>query len=109
MNTGEVVVGAGDADLGRRRAQVCARLEAECPRGHVVVGEETWRATRGRYGYESLGEVQVKGRTAPVAVYQWLDRQSQSADAAPFVGRGDEVRRLQAALDNAVADGPHGW
>lgn len=103
VNTGEVVVGDGDADLVGDALNVGARLEAECPRGRVVVGEETWRATRGRYGYESLGEVQVKGRNAPVSVYQWLGRQSESADAAPFVGRADEVRRLQTAMDDAVS------
>src|SRR5829696_2066973 len=103
VNTCEVVVGAGDADLVGDALNVGARLEAECPRGRVVVGEETWRSTRSRYGYESLGQVQVKGRTAPVAVYQWLNRQSDAADAAPFVGRTDEVRRLRAALDDAIA------
>ncbi|WP_082683082.1 nuclear transport factor 2 family protein [Mycobacterium sp. GA-1285] len=103
VNTGEVVVGAGDADLVGDALNVGARLEAECPRGRVVVGEETWRATRGRYGYESLGQVQVKGRHAPVAVYQWLGRHSDVADAAPFVGRSQEVRRLQGVLDDAVA------
>ncbi|OBG22969.1 adenylate cyclase [Mycolicibacterium celeriflavum] len=103
VNTGEVVVGADDADLVGDALNVGARLEAECPRGHVVVGEETWRSTRSRYGYESLGQVQVKGRSAPVAVYQWLGRQAEAADAAPFVGRGEEVRRLQAVLDDAVA------
>ncbi|MFI5506966.1 ATP-binding protein [Mycobacterium sp. NPDC051804] len=105
VNTGEVVVGAGDADLVGDALNVCARLESECPRGHVVVGEETWRATRGHYGYESLGEVQVKGRSAPVAVYQWLGRQSESADAAPFVGRHAELGRLQSAMDGAVTAG----
>ncbi len=103
VNTGEVVVGAGDADLVGDALNVAARLESECPRGHVVVGEETWRSTRGRYGYESLGQVQVKGRTAPVAVYQWLGRQSEATDAAAFVGRADEVRRLQVAFDGAIA------
>ncbi|MBE1546487.1 class 3 adenylate cyclase [Mycobacterium sp. OAS707] len=102
VNTGEVVVGAGDADLVGDALNVGARLEAECPRGRVVVGEETWRSTRGRHGYESLGDVQVKGRSAPVAVYQWLGRQSDT-DATPFVGRADEVRRLQAVLDDVVA------
>lgn len=103
VNTGEVVVGAGDADLVGDAVNVAARLEAECPRGRAVVGEETWRSTRGRHRYESLGQVQVKGRTAPVAVYQWLGRQSEAADSAVFVGRADELRRLRAALDDAVA------
>lgn len=103
VNTGEVVVGAGDADLVGDALNVGARLEAECPRGRVVVGEETWRATRGRYGYESLGQVQVKGRHAPVAVYQWAGRHSAGADTAPFVGRSQEVRRLQGVLDDAIA------
>lgn len=103
VNTGELVVGTGDADLVGDAVNVAARLEAECPRGHVVVGEETWRSTRGRHSYDALGQVQVKGRTAPVAVYQWLGRQSEAADSAVFVGRVDELRRLGAAFDAAVA------
>ncbi|OBF37677.1 hypothetical protein A5724_10910 [Mycobacterium sp. ACS1612] len=101
VNTGEVVVGAGDADLVGDALNVGARLEAGCPRGHVVVGEETWRATRGRHGYEALGEVPVKGRTAPVAVYRWLGRRSES-DTVPFVGRSDEMRRLVPVLDDTI-------
>ena len=103
VNTGEVVVGAGDADLVGDAVNVGARLETECQRGHVVVGEETWRSTRGRHKYDSLGQVQVKGRTAPVAVYQWHGRQSEAADSTVFVGRADELRRLTAALDDTVA------
>jgi class 3 adenylate cyclase/ketosteroid isomerase-like protein len=103
VNTGEVVVGAGDADLVGDALNVGARLEAECPRGQVVVGEETWRATRGRNRYDSLGQVQVKGRTAVVSVYQWQARQAEATEWAPFVGRADELRRLSTALDDAVA------
>lgn len=103
VNTGEVVVGAGDADLIGDALNVGARLEAECERGRVVVGEETWRATRGRNRYESLGQIHVKGRSAPVAVYRWAGRESDAFEAAVFVGRTDELRRLQTALDDAVA------
>ncbi|OQZ91701.1 hypothetical protein BST11_07360 [Mycobacterium alsense] len=103
VNTGEVVVGTGDADLVGDAVNVAARLEAECPRGHVVVGGETWRSTRGRHSYDALGQVHVKGRTASVAVYQWLGRQSEAADSAVFVGRADELGRLGAAFDDAVA------
>lgn len=103
VNTGELVVGAGDADLVGDAVNVAARLESECPRGEVVVGEQTWRATRGRHRYDSLGQVQVKGRTAPVAVYQWLSRTSETPDSAVFVGRANELRRLQSALDDATS------
>ena len=81
---------------------VGARLESECPHGHVVVGEETWRSTRGRHRYEPLGEVAVKGRQAPVPVYQWLGHRSEAADSITFVGRGDELQRLRMVFDNAV-------
>ncbi len=103
VNTGEVVVGSGDADLVGDALNVAARLESQCPLGHVVVGEETWRATRGRYRYEPLNPVQVKGRIAPVSVYQWAGYRSEPADSVPFVGRTNEFRRLQTVLDDAVA------
>ena len=85
VNTGEVVVGADDADLVGDALNVGARLESECPHGHVVVGEETWRSTRGRHRYEPLGAVQVKGRQAAVAVYKWLGHHSESADAIALI------------------------
>lgn len=103
VNTGEVVVGADDADLVGDALNVGARLESECPHGHVVVGEETWRSTRGRHRYDPLGGVQVKGRTAPVPVYQWLGHRTETADSIPFVGRSDELGRLQRVFDDAVA------
>jgi class 3 adenylate cyclase len=103
VNTGEVVVGADDADLVGDALNVGARLESECPHGHVVVGEETWRSTRGRHRYDPLGAIQVKGRIAPVPVYQWLGHRSETADSVPFVGRSDELARLRRVFDDAVA------
>ena len=103
VNTGEVVVGADDADLVGDALNVGARLESECPHGRVVVGEETWRSTRGRHRYDPLGAVHVKGRTAPVTVYQWLGHRAETADSVPFVGRSDELGRLRRVFDDSVA------
>ncbi|MGV1005475.1 MAG: adenylate/guanylate cyclase domain-containing protein [Candidatus Nanopelagicales bacterium] len=105
VNTGEVVVGDGDADLVGDALNVAARLESQCPHGEVVVGEETWRATRGRHRYEPLGRVQLKGRAEAVPMYQWAGRPSEPAERVPFVGRVDEFARLQTALDGAVDSG----
>ena len=46
INTGEVVIAAGDADLIGDALNVAARLEKACRPGRVLVGEETWRLTR---------------------------------------------------------------
>ncbi len=46
INTGEVVMADGDADLVGDPINTAARLEAACPPGDVLVGEETWRLTR---------------------------------------------------------------
>lgn len=102
VNTGEVVVGAGDADLVGDALNVAARLESECPHGQVVVGAETWRSTRGHHRYETLGPVQVKGHAAAVPVYQWIGRRSDPVDSVPFVGRAEEFGRLQTVLGEAV-------
>ena len=95
VNTGEVVIASGDADLVGDALNVAARIEHACRPGHVTVGEETWRLTRGEFGYESLGEVTVAGRAQPVAIYEVLagHRARSVETAAPFVGRDAEMDR----------------
>ncbi len=101
INTGEVVIGAGDADLIGDALNVAARLEKECRPGHVLVGEETWRLTRGEVGYEALGEVTVAGRAQPVAIYEVATMSETEEIAAPFVGRAAEMDRLLAVFADA--------
>ena len=102
INTGEVVIGAGDADLIGDALNVAARLEKACRPGHVLVGEETWRLTRGDVGYEELGEVAVAGRAQPVAIYELALETDATPDVAtPFVGRDAEMQRLVSVFDDA--------
>lgn len=103
VNTGEVVVGAGDADLVGDVLNVASRLQSVSPHGQVIVGEETWRATRRRHHYESLGLLTMRGHTAAVRAYRWDGLRSESADSIGFVGRGAEFRRLDAAVDETIA------
>jgi class 3 adenylate cyclase/ketosteroid isomerase-like protein len=106
INTGEVVIGEGDADLIGDALNVAARLEKECRPGHVLVGEETWRLTRADVGYEALGEVIVAGRAQPVAIYEVAaDVDAAPEVVAPFVGRNREMQRLVGVFDDARQSG----
>ncbi len=104
VNTGEVVIARGDADLVGDALNVAARIEHACRPGNVTVGEETWRLTRGEFGYESLGEVTVAGREQAVAIYEVVaGGVAEVETAAPFVGRAPEMAALQRAFDAATA------
>ncbi len=105
INTGEVVIASGDADLVGDALNVAARLEKACRPGHVLVGDETWRITRGDLAYEPLGEVTVVGRAGPVGTYEVIGTGAATTDpVAPFVGRVGETTRLRAVFDRARTD-----
>lgn len=104
INTGEVVMATGDADLVGDALNVAARLEKACRPGLVLVGEETWRLTRGEVGFERLGEVTVAGRAQPVTSYEVAAADTESVEpVGPFVGRGPEMDRLEAVFASANA------
>ncbi len=108
INTGELVIGADDADLVGDVLNTASRLEAACEPGRVLVGEDTWRLTRSNATYEVLGEVRVKGKADAVATFQVVERDDQSAhdssdDVTVFVGRSAELDVLGRVFDEAVA------
>ncbi len=102
INTGEVVLAEDDADIVGDALNTAARLEAACTPGEVLVGEQTWRLTRGQVSYDALGAVEVKGKDVRVATYQVIEGGADDEQLTPFVGRLDELARLRAAYQDAV-------
>jgi class 3 adenylate cyclase len=110
INTGEVVIAEGDADLVGDPINTAARLEAACPPGSVLVGEDTWRLTRSAFPYEVLGDVEVKGKAAPLATYcvasELRDPRPAAStrphddDSTPFVGRTTELGQLRRLFED---------
>jgi class 3 adenylate cyclase len=114
VNTGEAVVaigsapGSGDALAIGDVVNTASRLQTSAPTNALVVGEETYRATRGVIRYEPLEAVQAKGKRDPVAA--WLAvapigaPAERPATTAPLVGRGRELDLVSSIWERAVEE-----
>jgi class 3 adenylate cyclase/tetratricopeptide (TPR) repeat protein len=112
--TGEAVVGVGSApELGEAIAMgdvvnTASRLQTAAPPGGLIVGEETYRATRHAIRYEQLAAVVAKGKRHPVPA--WLAVTPIGAPAerpgtgAPMVGRDREMALLKSIWERAVTE-----
>jgi len=106
--TGEVV--AGDAGAGHRlvtgdAVNVAARLQQTAQPGEILITAETHQLVRDAVRVETLGEVTVKGRQAPIEAFRLLEVDQSAAGHerrldSPMVGR-ERPRRL---LDEAFAE-----
>lgn len=98
------MVVSDDSEIIGDPVNVAARLQEQARDGDVVIGDATARLVAARVTLEPLGSFTLKGRAEPVAAFRVASLESpEDATAAPFVGRDDELRRLTAAFDAAVA------
>jgi class 3 adenylate cyclase/tetratricopeptide (TPR) repeat protein len=104
VNTGEVVVSGDNDDVVGDPVNVAARLQEQGRDGDVVIGEATHRLVAARVTLEPLGCFALKGRAETVKAYRVvsLERPTGTATAA-FVGREEELARIGAVYDAAVA------
>jgi class 3 adenylate cyclase len=106
VNTGEGLVNlsarpqAGEGMVTGDVVNTASRLQGVAPVNGVVVGEITYRATKGLIVYEEMEPVEVKGKPDPVPVWRAASARSRfGVDAelrrrTPFIGR-DLDRRLR--------------
>jgi class 3 adenylate cyclase len=96
LNTGLALVGnVGSAELHSFTAigdttNLAARLQTFAPAGSIVVGERTRDILGSAAEIRTLGEVELKGKSTPVRVYQLLTVRepagAPAADAAASLG-----------------------
>ncbi|HEY7704570.1 MAG TPA: adenylate/guanylate cyclase domain-containing protein, partial [Acidimicrobiia bacterium] len=106
--SGEAAVGPGGNEKGLVVGDIvntAARLQAVAEPGTVVVGESTQRLAARAISFESLGSRELKGKSAPVAVWRAVrliaelgGRRRQDALEGPFIGRQEELRLLKDQL-----------
>ena len=112
VNTGEVVVGRARADssfVSGDAVNVAARLEQAAAPGEILAGERTVSAARGAFEFAEPSTVEAKGKTAGVLcrkvvrALSLMRTRGVGGLARAFVGRDEELARLHAAFDRAVA------
>jgi class 3 adenylate cyclase/tetratricopeptide (TPR) repeat protein len=78
-----------------------SRLQGVAPVNGILVGEGTWRATRGPFEYEELEPVRVKGKAQPLPVWRLVRARSRlgvdvdQRPVAPLIGRDAELDLLK--------------
>jgi DNA-binding SARP family transcriptional activator len=82
---------------------VAARLEAAAPAAGVLVGEQTFRATRHAIEYREAEPVAATGKIAPIRAWEAIralagPRVDVLRHRSPFVGRESELVALQERL-----------
>jgi len=113
LNTGLVMVGAVGSDLQMEYTalgdaiNLAARMEQTAQPGTVQVSEHTYKLTAPLFEWESLGEVEVKGKTDPIPTYRPLWQKASPGRLrgiegleTPLIGRTAEFEQLSTALEN---------
>jgi class 3 adenylate cyclase/tetratricopeptide (TPR) repeat protein len=107
--SGLAVVDRGVGDRGNEvvgaTAHLAARLQDLAPPGGLVVADATRKLLGGLFQLESLAPLQAKGFDAPVQAWRVLGRSgldrfqaTRPGADAPFIGRTEELARLEDAL-----------
>jgi AAA ATPase domain/Adenylate and Guanylate cyclase catalytic domain len=110
INTGEVVVGAGQTLATGDAVNVAARLEQAAAPGEIVIGADTRRLVRDAIACEPMEPLALKGKAEPVTAFRLLGVDDTAPALArhldaPLVGRERELRLLRQAYDRAVEEG----
>ena len=108
VNTGEALVSiAADSSSGETMAagdvlNTASRLQTAAPENGVIVGEQTYWATRSVIDYREAEPVVAKGKSSPLPVWEAVGARTDLRGArlhrTPFVGRSPELESLESAL-----------
>jgi class 3 adenylate cyclase/tetratricopeptide (TPR) repeat protein len=104
INTGLAVTADADPEKGTHgvtgeAVNLGARLSDLADAGDILVGEETYRASRERFAFEALKPVKVKGKSDPIAIYRLV---SDNASLS-YVGSGRQVFSQMVGRDRELA------
>src|SRR4051812_31052116 len=88
VNTGEALVSLaanaaqGEGIVAGDVVNTAARLQSAAPVNGILVGEETYRATRSAFDYEDADAVVAKGKQLPVRVWRPVEARGAPGERA---------------------------
>jgi class 3 adenylate cyclase/tetratricopeptide (TPR) repeat protein len=107
VNTGEVVIGRGEALVTGDAVNVAARLEQTADKNQVVLGDMTERLVRGAVETAAAHVIEARGKSEAITAHALIrvipgaDPVARRADAQ-MVGREDELVVLRALYQRTV-------
>ncbi|HEU4921839.1 MAG TPA: adenylate/guanylate cyclase domain-containing protein, partial [Burkholderiales bacterium] len=118
VNTGRVVAGRLGSDpqasyaVSGDAVNTAARLQSAAQAGETLVSRATYLLAQHAFAFAPAGELSLKGKSEPLAVYRLLGaaeapRPARGLEsmglAAPLVGRNAELAQIRAAFRGALA------
>jgi class 3 adenylate cyclase len=114
VNTGEAIVDLsarperGAAMVAGDVVNTASRLQSNAPIDAVLVGEETYTATRTVIEYRAVDPIEAKGKGEPVpawlAIAPLVPAGERVFSEVPIVGRGEELAELREVWDVVSAE-----
>jgi class 3 adenylate cyclase len=114
VNTGEALVSlTANATLGEGVVagdvvNTASRIQQAAPVNGILVGDETYRATRSVIQYAEAEPVVAKGKQAPLTVWRVVGAPSlpgeRTAARAPMLGRASELAVLDGIWQRVVSE-----
>lgn len=114
INSGMVTAGRigmkreGDFTVYGDVVNLASRLEKHAPVGKILVNNRTRRLVENNFEFESLGKIDVKGKSTPSSIYtvkSLKEEKQQLKDyQSPFIGHKKELKMINDIYNNSVVD-----
>jgi class 3 adenylate cyclase len=113
VNTGEAIVSLSKMELREGMVagdvvNTASRMQSAAPTDGILVGEETYRATRGLIEYREVEPLVAKGKRAPVRAWLAIGARMSPGErvvsSVPMLGRIHEIAALHRVFERVVAE-----